>query len=109
MPPRLHEYRLEDWTRLRPLLQGYKTLRNRLVDRVYCAAPAKAGDPAAVANTLRGAKALITVAFKDPQAIDWQAQLVRRYVPDALYIVADNSPDDADADAIAAVAARHAV
>ncbi len=57
-------------------------------------------------GAIRGRNALVTIAFADPRAIEWHARLVRRYVPNALYIVADNSPDDASAFAVEAVAKR---
>ena len=49
----------------------------------------------------------MTVGYGDPEAIDMQAAAVARFVPGALYVVADNSPDDAVAREIAAIAGRH--
>ncbi len=109
MPKALSEYTLEDWKRLRPLAHRLKTARYWLIDRRYRARPAAMGDAAAVAKAIAGRKVLFSVAYQDPQAIDWQAALVRHFVPGALYIVVDNSPQDADARAIEAVCARHGV
>jgi hypothetical protein len=109
VPKALSEYTLADWKRLRPLAHRLKTARYWLVDRRYRAHPATAGDAAAVAKAIAGRKALFSVAYQDPQAIDWQAALVRHFVPGALYIVVDNSPQDADANTIAAICARHEV
>jgi len=100
----LSEYNLADWRRLRPLTHGIKTLRYRAVDRVYRRQPARAGDPAALARATGGRQLLTTIAFADPEAIDWQGRLVGHYLPRALHLVADNSPDDTSAAAIAAVA-----
>lgn len=102
----LREYSAADWRRLRPLTHLIKTLRYRSVDRRYSRRAPRAGDLAALRNRIQGKKLLVTVAFSDPQVIDWQARLVRRYVPGALYLIADNSPDDASAAAIAGFAAQ---
>ena len=109
MPKALSEYTLADWKRLRPLAHRLKTARYWLIDRRYRARPAAVGDAAAVAKAIAGRKVLFSVAYQDPQAIDWQAALVRHFVPGALYIVVDNSPQDADANAIEAICARHEV
>jgi hypothetical protein len=84
-------------------------VRSRIVDRSYCASPAKTGDIPAIVASIGGQRVLVSIAFADPEAIDWQARLVRRYVPHAVYVVADNSPGNAEADAIAAAASRHGV
>jgi hypothetical protein len=102
-------YTAADWRRLRPLTHGLKTMRYKVVDRLHLRRPARAGDLAALQRLIRGKKIMVTVAFSDPQAIDWQARLVRHYVPHTLYLVADNSPDDASATAIAGLAAQHGV
>lgn len=51
----------------------------------------------------------MTIAFSDPQLIEWQAQLIRTYVPQSVYLIADNSPDDASAAEIAMIAQRQGV
>jgi hypothetical protein len=104
MPPRLVDYKMKDWMRFRPILHRMKTMRYRALDRKFRALPPRAGDLQAIGSSLKGRKILIAVAFEDPQMIAWQAPLVRLYVPDALYIVADNTPDDAKAAAIQEVA-----
>jgi len=109
MPKKLSDYTLADWKRLRPLSQGLKTARYQHIDRRYRRQPARVGDPAAVARLIAGRKALFTVAYQDPQAIDLQAPLLRHFVPDAHYIVVDNSPDDGRAAEIERVAAAHGV
>lgn len=105
----LSEYSLADWKRLRPVSHGLKTARYQWIDRRYRRQPAARGDAAAVAARICGRKALFTVAFNDAQAIDWQAALVRHFVPDALYVIVDNSPEDGQAAAIERVAAAHGV
>ena len=100
------DYSLDDWRRLRPLTHFLKSTRYRLIDWRQMRRPPLAGDVAALREAIRDRNALVTIAFADPQAIEWQARLVRRFVPDALYVVADNSPDDASAAGIAAVARR---
>ncbi len=46
------------------------------------------------------------MGFGDPEAIEWQAMLVRHFVPDVVYVVVDNTPQDSDAAAIERVAAN---
>lgn len=94
------KYTVADWLHLRPLTQGYKTLRYALVDRAYRQKPARVGDLQAVQHLLKGRKVLITIAYGDAEAIAWQVKLIRHYVPHALHIIADNSPADASAMAI---------
>src|SRR5579872_733005 len=96
----LSEYNLADWRRLRPITHGIKTLRYRAVDRVYRRQPARAGDPAALARAIAGRQLLTTIAFADPEAIDWQGRLVGHYLPRPVHLIADNSPEDASAAAI---------
>jgi hypothetical protein len=100
----LSEYSPADWRRLRPLTHAIKTLRYRAVDRLYRRRPARAGDPQALARAIAGRQLLTTIAFADPEAIDWQGRLLGHYLPRPLHLIADNSPDDASAEAIAAVA-----
>ena len=109
MPKPLSEYTIADWKRLRPIGHRLKTARYWWIDRRYRAQPAVVGNAAAIAQATAGRKVLISVAYQDPQAIDWQAALVRHFVPGALYVVVDNSPQDADAQKIERVAARHGV
>ncbi|QQM01609.1 hypothetical protein I8G32_00124 [Rhodopseudomonas palustris] len=109
MPKKLSDYTLADWKRLRPLSQGLKTARYNRIDRRYRQQPAKVGDPAAVAKMITGRRALFTVAYQDPQAIDLQIPLIRLFVPDAVYIVVDNSPDDDRAAEIERIAKTHGV
>lgn len=104
MPPRWSEYTLADWQRLRPLTQRVKTWRYGRVTRRYVAQPARRGSAQVLAGAIGGRDVLATIAFRDPQAVAWQLALVRHYVPRAFHIVADNSPDAAEASGIEAVA-----
>jgi hypothetical protein len=104
MPRRLSEYDRDDWFRLRPLTHRLKTVRYRIINRLYARRPAHEGDVASLEGRLRGRNVLVTVAFDDPEAILWQSRLVQRYVPNALYLVADNSASETQAAAIAATA-----
>ena len=107
MPKPLSDYTFAEWGRLRPVVQALKTFRYRAITASYLRRPPRAGDAVAVARALKGRKVLVTIAFGDPQAIAWQAKLMRHYVPRALHVIADNTPDDTIARAIAAVADRN--
>ena len=100
MPKRFAEFTTDDWLRLRPLTQRLKILRYDATNAVHMRKPARGGDIAAVIRSLTGRRVLITVAVEDPQAIDWQIRLVRRYVACDLHLIADNSGDDVAANAI---------
>ena len=100
MPRQMADYGLRDWLRLRPVTQTYKTLRYDAVNALHMRKPARRGDVTAIAGMLAGRRVLITVAFEDAQAIDWQIRLVRRYVACDLHLIADNTPDDTLAAAV---------
>jgi hypothetical protein len=104
MPPPLKDYRSIDWLRLRPILHRIKTMRYRAMDRRFRALAPRTGDIRQLGSRLRGRQVLISVAFSDPQTIAWQAPLVQLYSPNAVYVVADNTPDDGQAAAIEQVA-----
>lgn len=106
MPKRLSQHTLEDWLHFRPLTQTYKNLLYDASNALYVRKPARAGDTGAIARGIAGRNVLITLAYEDPQAIEWQIRLVRRYVPHDVYLIADNSFDDAAAAAIRAIAER---
>lgn len=106
MPKPLSEFTLDDWKHLRPLTQALKTRRYRAINARYVQARARSGDPAAIAGLVRNRNVLVTVAFKDAQVIAWQLRLLRRYVPHDVHLIADNTQDDAQAEAIRAVALR---
>ncbi len=106
MPRPLSEYQVRDWLRLRPILHRLKQARYDRVTRHYVELAARTGDLPALALALSNRRVMVTVAYQDPTAIDWQSRLVRRFVPAPIYMIADNSHDDAAARAIAAIAAR---
>lgn len=100
----LTDYALEDWVRLRPLIQRLKSAHYDRVQRRFDRQPPRVGDLALLRAAIRGRRLLMTIAYEDPQAIDWQVRLVRHHIAGAVHLVADNSHDDAKAAAIA----RHA-
>jgi hypothetical protein len=62
--------------------------------------PQRRGDVDTVRQSISGKRLLTTIAFSDSQSVEWQIQLLQRHVADAVHLVADNSPDDAQAAAI---------
>ena len=85
---------------------AWKTLRYDATRSIYIRRRQRDGD-IALPQRIRGRRVLVTVGYGDPEAIDMQAAAVARFVPGALYVVADNSADDAVAREIAAIAGRH--
>lgn len=109
MPPRLSDYGLNDWLHARPLTQGLKTRRYRAADRAFSAMPPRIAPPPDLQGSIKGKRVLVTIAFEDPQTIEWQSQLIQLYVPDVIHIIADNTRDDTQAARIAEAAAKQNV
>jgi hypothetical protein len=105
MPKPLNEFSLADWCRLRPLTQGVKTARYKVIDRAYRRRPATSGDVASVARSVSGHKLLVTIAFDDPELIWWQTRLLRHYIPRTFHLIVDNTTTDEIALEIRRVAA----
>ncbi|MEO8667310.1 MAG: hypothetical protein ABI399_02265 [Bauldia sp.] len=105
MPKPLREYNRRDLLRFQPLLHRLKQARYDAVTAIYVRRAGLRGCGEAVRPSLRGRRIMVTVAYEDPEAVAWQSQLLRRFVPDPIHIVADNSHDEDAARAIEAVAA----
>lgn len=94
MPRSPSEYSRREWMRLRPLVDSYKHHRHQVFVTRLVRRPARGGDPPDAIHRIRATNALLTVAFNAPQKIDVQATLVKAFVPNAVYVVFDNSDDD---------------
>lgn len=103
----LSDYEWRDWRRLRPITHWLKTLRYDAQREHYVRLPARSD--ISIVDGIRDRRVLVTIAFDDPEAIDMQAQLVARFVPNVIYVVADMSMDDHAAAQTAAAAADHNV
>lgn len=106
MPRAFGDYTWSDWRRLRPLTHAFKSWRYGVVDRMHMRRPPRAGDLTSLIDAIRGRDVLVTIAYRDPQVTAWQAPLIRHYLPQALHVIADNTPDEQEADAIKAHAER---
>jgi hypothetical protein len=109
MPRTLPEYSLREWCRLRPLVERYKHARHQARSAILVRRPPAGGDLRGAIAAARGARVIVSVAFRDPDKIDLQAALVRRFVPSCVYIVADNSGDPSISAAIARTAQQRQV
>jgi len=97
-------YTASKWLALQPAIHLFKSARYRYIDQKYRRRPARAtalADPMARESNL-----LVSIAFEDAELIDWQACLVRSYVPAAEYVVVDNSVSTNGAETIRSVCAR---
>jgi len=95
VPKQLRDYKVRDWLHLRPLTQGYKTLRYDAANAAHMKKPARdERELAAVREAITGRRALVTIAFEDAEVIGWQIPLIRRYVACDAHVIADNSVDD---------------
>ena len=101
-------YGWRDWKRLRPLTHWLKTKRYAAVREAYVRRPARAED-ATLGQRIRGRLLLVTVAHNDADAVEMQTEALARFVPNALFVIADNSTDRNAAAEIAAIAARRAI
>jgi hypothetical protein len=102
----LHEYGWNDWKRLRPISHGLKTLRYDATRALHVRRRQRGGDRS-LPQRIRGRRVLVSIGYHDAEVIDMQASAMARFVPGALYTIADNSSDNALAREIKAVAGRH--
>lgn len=93
-------YTLADYAQAKPLVQALKSARYQAVRRRYERRNAVLGDEPAIRSRLSGKKVLITIAFEDAMMIARQAELVARFVPHDVHIVADNSLSEDGARAV---------
>ena len=105
----LREYKLQDWSRLRPIVHAYKTIRYRAIDELFFRQRARKGDILDICGSARGCRVLLTVAFGDARCLDLQLRLTGGLVRHDLHIVADNSVSDAAAGENEQVCASHGV
>ncbi len=106
MPRSFRDYTWQDWRHLRPFTQTLKTIRYRAIDAIHMRQAPRSGGLASLVQSVSGRDVLVTIAYCDPELIAWQVPLVRHYVPHALHIVADNTPDDKQAASIENYARR---
>jgi hypothetical protein len=106
LPKPISEYELRNLLCLQPLVHRLKQARYDAITARYVKRPVRRGDPASIVPLLQGRRVVATVAYEDPEAIEWQSRLIRRFVPGPVYVVGDNSHDDDAALAIEAVARR---
>lgn len=100
-------YRLDEWFRLRPVLDILRVPRNQIIDRAY--SRRKSPDLEAVRAALptgEGVNILVTIAFNVPWVIDLLVRSVRRHMPEWTLVVVDNSNDDAKRQEIRALCER---
>ena len=85
MPPRLIDYDLNDWLHARPVTHALKTRRYRAVDRAFSALPARVALPTSMIASIKDRRVLVSIAFNDPQSIEWQTELIRLNVDDVTF------------------------
>jgi hypothetical protein len=95
MPRPWSDYSMREWLRIKPFEQRWKYALYQLKARPLEWRAPERGDIRETRSAVRGRRVLATVAFHDPQFIDLQARLIRRYVDDCVHLVVDNSRDPA--------------
>ena len=103
------EYTIAEWWRLRPVIHFLKSRRYQAIDADYSRQSARNGTAAELAGIIRGKRVLITIAYNDSQVIEWQARLLRTFLPNVLYVIADNSVNDTAAAHIASLARQRGI
>jgi len=93
MPRPLNEYSLRQWRLLHPLSERYEHARYRLRSAALLRRKALAGDVPAVLRAIAGRRVLVTVAFNEPEMIDWQLRLAKLFLSDTVHLIADNTGD----------------
>ena len=109
MPKSWDEYGLKDWLRLRPIVVRYKHARFLVRYFILTRKPALAGDTESIVRAARDSRVLTTVAFNAPAKVFLQIRAVKKFVPNNLHIIADNSSDDKLAEQIHKVAREEGV
>ncbi len=109
MPRPLREYAASDWVRLRPLTHWMKTRRYHRIDQHYLSQPCEPGTTSSVLKRIRDRQTIITIAFNDVEAIRLQVNLVAKYIPHAVHLIADNSSKPAASEAISAACADNGI
>lgn len=100
MPKSLREYSWPDLLRLQPLVHAYKSFRYAATDRRYLKQPLPEEAVSPIRAAIAGKDVLITVAFNDAQLVDWHVRLCNKFLPPHVHLVADNSNDALEAEAI---------
>ena len=88
----LKDFSAAEWLRMQPLQDGFKQLRNDIVQSVYVQRRPKALEKFLqdVAH-LKGRNVLSVVAFEQPWVLDWLMKMASRHLVDATLLVFDNS------------------
>lgn len=103
----LADYAFPEWLTAAPLVHRLRRARNVVVDRIYARRRAP-GQDAVVARIAAERAPLVafTVAFNLPEAIDFLAEAMARFLPGTPLVVCDNSTDPDARAAIAALCAE---
>lgn len=103
----LADYTAAEWLAATPLVHRLRRARNVLVDRIYARrqSPGQAEVVARIAAE-RAPLVAFTVAFNLPEAVDFLADAMARFLPGTPLVVCDNSTDPQARTAIAALCDR---
>jgi hypothetical protein len=104
VPKSWSEYSLGDWLRIRPLVTRYKHARFLARYFIITRKPALSGDVESIVSAASDGRVLTTITFNAPAKAFLQIRAIKRFVPDSLHIIADNSNDDALAEQIRKIA-----
>ena len=97
MPRPFSDYDVGDWLRLRPPLDAMRSWRIARATDAFARQPPRTGHLAAIQRATSGRRAMVTIAFNDPEILGRQIRAVRAFVPGPVHIVADNSSNPARA------------
>src|SRR5947209_17325471 len=98
----LSQYSGKDWLLAKPQIAFFKEARDAVLRDLYCNRTAAGLDRfISEQSRLRGRRVAVIIAHEEAWLIAHQATRLRRFVPDFIPIVFDNSPSE---DARAAIA-----
>jgi hypothetical protein len=102
------QFRLGEWLRFVPVVQGLKQRRNDLLLARYLRTPAAEGEAFLRRQRgLAGKRIAMVIAFEQPWALDWHLRMAARNLEDTQVLVFDNSRTEAPRRAIREVCGRH--
>jgi hypothetical protein len=104
MPKSLREYDWPDLLRMQPLVHAYKSVRYARIDRGYLATELPDGITVPIRRSITGRDVLVTIAFNDPDLVDWHLRLCEKFLPPHVHLIADNSNDALASETIRAAA-----
>lgn len=99
----LTEYSAREWLHGRPLSHALRNWRIAVVDNRFYREQPPIGKCQDMAQAIKGKRTLVTIAFNDPEIVDWHLRLIAKHAARDAHVVFDNSSDEAAASKLQSV------